>query len=310
MKNNLFQVAAFYKFTALSNLEDIQKIFYQFLLDHKIKGTILLATEGINGTVAGSKIAIEAFQKFLDKKNLLSPSDFKVSISEKDPFPRLKIKIKDEIVSIGNELANPQEIVGEYIQPKDWNNLISQEDVLVLDARNTYEHSIGTFKNSIQPETTNFREFPEWVEQLESSKNHKKDQKIAMFCTGGIRCEKASSLLKARGFHNVHHLKGGILSYMDQIDESESLWEGECFVFDDRVALNHKLEVGSFDMCHGCRMPITESDKLSEQFQKGISCPNCFDKKTPEQKKRYAERIKQIDLAKQRNENHLGAKSS
>ena len=213
-------------------------------------------------------------------------------------------------MSIGNELANPKEIVGEYVQPKDWNNLISQEDVLVLDTRNTYEHSIGTFKNSIQPETTNFREFPEWVEQLESSKNHNKDQKIAMFCTGGIRCEKASSLLKARGFHNVHHLKGGILSYMDQIDESESLWEGECFVFDDRVALNHKLEVGSFDMCHGCRMPITESDKLSEQFQKGISCPNCFDKKTPEQKRRYAERIKQIDLAKQRNENHLGIKPS
>jgi UPF0176 protein len=207
-------------------------------------------------------------------------------------------------------LANPKEIVGEYVQPKNWNNLISQEDVLVLDTRNTYEHSIGTFKNSIQPETTNFREFPEWVEQLESSKNHNKDQKIAMFCTGGIRCEKASSLLKARGFHNVHHLKGGILSYMDQIDESESLWEGECFVFDDRVALNHKLEVGSFDMCHGCRMPITESEKLSKQFKKGISCPNCFDKKTPDQKRRYAERIKQIDLAKQRNENHLGIKPS
>ena len=222
----------------------------------------------------------------------------------------LDTKIKNEIVSIGNKLANPQQIVGEYIQPKDWNNLISQEDVLVLDTRNTYEYSIGTFKNSIQPQTTNFREFPEWVEQLESSNNNNKDQKIAMFCTGGIRCEKASSLLKAKGFHNVHHLKGGILGYMDQIDGSESLWEGECFVFDDRVALNHKLEVGSFDMCHGCRMPITESDKLSEQFQKGISCPNCFDKKTAEQKRRYAERIKQIDLAKQRNENHLGAKSS
>lgn len=310
MKNNLFQIAAFYKFTALSNLEDLQQIFHQFLSDHKIKGTILLATEGINGTVAGSKIAIEEFQKFLDKKNLLSPSDFKVSISEKAPFPRLKVKIKNEIVSIGNKLANPQEIVGEYIQPKDWNNLISQEDVLVLDTRNTYEYSIGTFKNSIQPQTTNFREFPEWVEQLESSNNNNKDQKIAMFCTGGIRCEKASSLLKAKGFHNVHHLKGGILSYMDQIDESESLWEGECFVFDDRVALNHKLEVGSFDMCHGCRMPITESDKLSQQFQKGISCPNCHDQKTPEQKRRYADRQKQIDLAKQRKENYHGTKSS
>jgi UPF0176 protein len=310
MQNNLFQVAAFYKFTTLSKLENLQNSFYQFLFKQKIKGTILLATEGINGTVAGNKLAIDEFKKFLDKNNLLSPSDFKVSMSEKDPFPRLKVKIKNEIVSIGNDLANPQEIVGEYIEPQDWNNFISQEDVLVLDTRNTYEYSIGTFKNSVQPETTNFREFPEWVEQLQSSKKNNKDQKIAMFCTGGIRCEKASSFLKAKGFNNVHHLKGGILSYMEKIDESESLWEGECFVFDDRVALNHRLEVGSFDMCHGCRMPITDGDKLSAKYQKGISCPNCFDNKSPEQKRRYAERQKQIDLAKEKNQNHLGSKSS
>jgi|TARA_B110000438_G_scaffold298358_1_gene346460 UPF0176 protein len=310
MQNNLFQVAAFYKFTTLSKLENLQNSFYQFLFKQKIKGTILLATEGINGTVAGNKLAIDEFKKFLDKNNLLSPSDFKVSMSEKDPFPRLKVKIKNEIVSIGNDLANPQEIVGEYIEPQDWNNFISQEDVLVLDTRNTYEYSIGTFKNSVQPETTNFREFPEWVEQLQSSKKNNKDQKIAMFCTGGIRCEKASSFLKAKGFNNVHHLKGGILSYMEKIDESESLWEGECFVFDDRVALNHRLEVGSFDMCHGCRMPITDDDKLSAKYQKGISCPNCFDNKSPEQKRRYAERQKQIDLAKEKNQNHLGSKSS
>jgi len=310
MQNNLFQVAAFYKFTTLSKLENLQNSFYQFLFKQKIKGTILLATEGINGTVAGNKLAIDEFKKFLDKNNLLSPSDFKVSMSEKDPFPRLKVKIKNEIVSIGNDLANPQEIVGEYIEPQDWNNFISQEDVLVLDTRNTYEYSIGTFKNSVQPETTNFREFPEWVEQLQISKKNNKDQKIAMFCTGGIRCEKASSFLKAKGFNNVHHLKGGILSYMEKIDESESLWEGECFVFDDRVALNHRLEVGSFDMCHGCRMPITDDDKLSAKYQKGISCPNCFDNKSPEQKRRYAERQKQIDLAKEKNQNHLGSKSS
>ena len=170
MQNNLFQVAAFYKFTTLSKLENLQNSFYQFLFKQKIKGTMLLATEGINGTVAGNKLAIDEFKKFLDKNNLLSPSDFKVSMSEKDPFPRLKVKIKNEIVSIGNDLANPQEIVGEYIEPQDWNNFISQEDVLVLDTRNTYEYSIGTFKNSVQPETTNFREFPEWVEQLQSSK--------------------------------------------------------------------------------------------------------------------------------------------
>ena len=309
MKNNLLQVAAFYRFSPLSNLEHLQESFYNFLNDQRMKGTVLLAHEGINGTVAGSPDAIEAFKFYLDQQNLLSPSDFKLSFSTKEPFPRLKVKIKKEIVSMGNSLANPQELVGEYIQPEDWNQFISQDDVLVIDTRNTYEYSIGTFKNSTQPETTNFREFPEWVDQLESS-DINKDQKIAMFCTGGIRCEKASSFMKARGFTDVHHLKGGILSYIEKIDESESLWKGECFVFDDRVALNHRLEVGSFDMCHGCRMPITKNDQLSTKYEAGISCPNCFDLKTPDQKKRYADRQKQIDLATQRNQKHLGSKPS
>ena len=309
MKTNLFQVATFYKFHDLLNLENLQSSFQDFLSQQKIKGTILLASEGINGTVAGTSPAIEAFKKFLAHQNLLSPSDFKTSFSKKEPFPRLKVKIKDEIVSIGNNLANPQKIVGEYIKPEDWNKFISQDNVLIIDARNIYEHSIGSFQNAIQPGTTNFREFPDWVDKLENSPDSK-DQQIAMFCTGGIRCEKASSLMKAKGFKNVHHLKGGILSYMEKVDESESLWEGECFVFDDRVALNHQLEIGSFDMCHGCRMPITESDKLSEEYQRGISCSKCFNTKTVDQKKRYADRIKQIDLAKQRNQKHIGPKLS
>ena len=309
MKTNLFQVATFYKFHDLLNLENLQGSFQDFLSQQKIKGTILLASEGINGTVAGTSPAIEAFKKFLAYQNLLNPSDFKISFSKKEPFPRLKVKIKDEIVSIGNNLANPQKIVGEYIQPEDWNKFISQDNVLIIDARNIYEHSIGSFQNAIQPGTTNFREFPDWVDKLENSPDSK-DQQIAMFCTGGIRCEKASSLMKAKGFKNVHHLKGGILSYMEKVDESDSLWEGECFVFDDRVALNHQLEIGSFDMCHGCRMPITESDKLSEEYQRGISCSKCFNIKTVDQKKRYADRIKQIDLAKQRNQKHIGPKLS
>ena len=309
MKTNLFQVATFYKFHDLLNLENLQGSFQDFLSQQKIKGTILLASEGINGTVAGTSPAIEAFKKFLAHQNLLSPSDFKTSFSKKEPFPRLKVKIKDEIVSIGNNLANPQKIVGEYIQPEDWNKFISQDNVLIIDARNIYEHSIGSFQNAIQPGTTNFREFPDWVDKLQNSPDSK-DQQIAMFCTGGIRCEKASSLMKAKGFKNVHHLKGGILSYMERVDESDSLWEGECFVFDDRVALNHQLEIGSFDMCHGCRMPITESDKLSEEYQRGISCSKCFNTKTVDQKKRYADRIKQIDLAKQRNQKHIGPKLS
>ena len=184
--------------------------------------------------------------------------------------------------------------------------MISQDDVLVLDTRNTYEHSIGTFKKSIQPETTNFREFPDWLEDFESS-DVDKNIKVAMFCTGGIRCEKASSLMKAKGFKNIYHLQGGILIYMEKVHEKDSLWKGECFVFDDRVALNHNLEVGSYDMCHGCRMPITEADKLKDEYERGVSCPNCFYEKTPEQKKRYADRQKQVDLAKLRNEKHIGA---
>ena len=177
---------------------------------------------------------------------------------------------------------------------------------MVLDTRNTYEYSIGSFKNSIQPETTNFREFPLWLEMFEASGVDKK-KKVAMFCTGGIRCEKASSLMKSKGFENIYHLQGGILNYLEKINEEDSLWNGECFVFDDRVTLNHKLQVGSYDMCHGCRMPITDFDKDSEYYERGVSCPNCFDKKTPDQKKRYADRQKQVDLAKLRNEKHIGA---
>ena len=270
------------------------------------KVLFFFAHEGINGTVAGANDGVDRFREFLKLNNLYEPQNFKTSSCAEDPFPRLKVKLKDEIVSIGNELAAPATIVGEYVQPEDWNNLISRDDVLVLDTRNTYEHSIGTFEKSIQPETTNFREFPNWLEELESSGVDKND-KVAMFCTGGIRCEKASSLMKAKGFKNIYHLQGGILNYMEKVDEEDSLWKGECFVFDDRVALNHNLEVGSYDMCHGCRMPITEADKLEEEYERGVSCPNCFNKKTPEQKKRYADRQKQVDLAKLRNEKHIGA---
>ena len=306
MDKFFFKVAAFYTFTDLLNLEELQMTFSQFLEKENIKGTILLAHEGVNGTVAGTETSIDQFKKFLQSNNLYQSQNFKTSTCAKDPFPRLKVKLKDEIVSIGNELADPVKTVGEYVQPQDWNNLISQEDVLVLDTRNTYEFSIGTFKKSIQPETTNFREFPDWLEGIES-KGLDKSKKVAMFCTGGIRCEKASSLMKAKGFKNIYHLQGGILNYLEKIDEENSLWNGECFVFDDRVALNHNLEVGSYDMCHGCRMPISEADKLEDEYVKGVSCTNCFNTKTPDQKKRYADRQKQIDLAKLRNVKHIGA---
>lgn len=306
MNKNFFKVAAFYAFVDLLNLDKLQKTFIDFLKKENIKGTVLLAYEGVNGTVAGTEAGIDRFKNFLKLNHLYESQNFKISYCKEEPFPRLKVKLRDEIVSIGNELADPATIVGEYVQPEDWNNLISQNDVLVLDTRNTYEYSIGTFEKSIQPETTNFREFPDWLEDLEST-GVDKNTKVAMFCTGGIRCEKASSLMKAKGFKNIFHLQGGILNYMEKVDEEDSLWKGECFVFDDRVALNHNLEVGSYDMCHGCRMPITDADKLKEEYERGVSCLNCFYEKTPEQKKRYADRQKQVDLAKVRNEKHIGA---
>ena len=306
MNKNFFKVAAFYAFIDLLNLDKLQKTFIDFLKKENIKGTVLLAHEGVNGTVAGTEAGIDRFKNFLKLNHLYESQNFKISYCKEEPFPRLKVKLKDEIVSIGNELADPATIVGEYVQPEDWNNLISQNDVLVLDTRNTYEYSIGTFEKSIQPETTNFREFPDWLEDLEST-GVDKNTKVAMFCTGGIRCEKASSLMKAKGFKNIFHLQGGILNYMEKVDEEDSLWKGECFVFDDRVALNHNLEVGSYDMCHGCRMPITDADKLKEEYERGVSCLNCFYEKTPEQKKRYADRQKQVDLAKLRKEKHIGA---
>ena len=306
MGDQKFLIAAFYKFTKVSLLFELQTEFYKFLENLNIKGTVLLAEEGINGTVSGSSESIAKFKNFLFDKDLLSESDFKVSSADFMPFPRLKVKLKKEIVTIGNCEINPGEKVGEYVDPLDWNQLITDEDVLVLDTRNTYEVSIGSFEGAIQPETTNFREFPEWAE-TEGSKLPK-DKKIAMFCTGGIRCEKASSFLKDKGFEKVYHLKGGILNYLEKVKPEESLWNGECFVFDDRVALNHKLEPGSYDLCHGCRMPITEDDKLSPNFIRGVSCAHCFDNKTEEQKRRYADRQMQIDLAKSRNQKHIGSK--
>ena len=305
MKKDLFKVAAFYSFIDLSDQLQLKIEFTEFLKKQDIRGTMLIASEGINGTLAGKKSSINEFKNFLKSKNLYEAKNFKTSHCEYDPFPRLKIKLKDEIVTIGNKSVDPKKIVGEYIPPEDWNQLIADEEVMVLDTRNTYEHSIGSFKNAIEPETTNFREFPAWLDRVQAS-GLEKNKKVAMFCTGGIRCEKASSLMRSKGFENIYHLQGGILNYLEKINEEDSLWRGECFVFDDRVSINHKLQVGSYDLCHGCRMPITELDKNSEHYKRGISCPNCFNKKTPDQKKRYAERQKQVDLAKLRNEKHIG----
>ena len=274
-----------------------------------IYGTILVGQEGINGTIsASSKEKLSLALNFIQSKKGFNDLDIKWSSSQKNPFVRLKVKLKKEIVTIGDETIDPTETVGEYVEPKDWNNLIDHQDTIIIDTRNNYEYSIGTFRDSLNPKTTKFREFPKWINKQKFTAKDKKNKKIAMFCTGGIRCEKASSLMKKQGFENVYHLKGGILKYFETIAEDESRWEGECFVFDDRVSVKHDLSEGTYDMCHGCRMPITSEDKESQRYIRGVACPNCFDKTSEKQKSRYMSRQKQVDLAKKRNQKHIGPK--
>tara|TARA_B100001093_G_scaffold346505_1_gene331113 strand:- start:3 stop:935 length:933 start_codon:yes stop_codon:yes gene_type:complete len=304
----MFLVAALYKFSTVNNPSILQLDFRKKLKDLSIYGTILIGKEGLNGTISGSKENIERAISFIKKLPNFHDIDIKYSQSNINPFIRLKIKLKEEIVTIGDKTIDPVNISGNYINPEDWNELINDKNIILIDTRNDYEYSIGTFKNAINPKTFKFREFPEWLEKQNFSKSDKKNKKIAMFCTGGIRCEKASSLLKKDGFNDVNHLKGGILNYFKKVDIKDSLWEGECFVFDDRVSVKHDLTEGSYDMCHGCRMPITNEDKATDEYIKGVACPSCFFEKTEEQRARYMSRQKQIDLAKERNQKHIGPK--
>ena len=305
----MYKVAALYKFSKILDPLKLHNEIRIKLKEMSISGTILVGREGINGTISSSsqKNLSSAINFIKDIKGF-ADLDIKLSSSNKNPFIRLKVKLKKEIVTIGDEAIDPTEIVGEYVEPKDWNNLIDHKDTIVIDTRNNYEYSIGTFKNSLNPKTAKFREFPEWINKQKFTDDEKKNKNIAMFCTGGIRCEKASSLMKKKGFNNVFHLKGGILRYFESVSQDTSSWEGECFVFDDRVSVKHDLSVGTYDMCHGCRMPITEKDKESNKYIRGVACSKCFDETTDEQKSRYMSRQKQIDLAKQRNQNHIGPK--
>ena len=305
----MYKVAALYKFTKILNPFKIHNNIRSKLKNHNVNGTILVGEEGINGTISSnSKNNLDKAIDFISKLEGFKNLEVKYSFSEKNPFIRLKVKLKKEIVTIGDTSVDPTKIVGEYVSPAEWNELIDNKDTIVIDTRNNYEYSIGTFKNSLNPETSKFREFPNWIKEQKFTKEDKKHKNIAMFCTGGIRCEKASSLMKAQGFDNVFHLKGGILKYFEDIPEADTRWQGECFVFDDRVSVKHDLSEGSYDMCHGCRMPITEDDKLSAKYIRGVACPDCFDKTTEEQKSRYMSRQKQVDIAKKRNQKHIGPK--
>ena len=300
-------IAAFYKFIEWDNLKKKKSDLERLCLKNNIVGTILLANEGINGTIAGSEGSVLAVIEGLKNDPLLTDIEPKFSKTEGAVFKRMKVRLKKEIVSMGMESISPANLKGKTVQANDWNKVISNPETLVIDTRNKYECAIGTFKGSLDPKTKSFREFPEWSKNnLEAIMKKEGKTKVAMFCTGGIRCEKASSFLLKEGIEEVYQLEGGILKYLENISPDQSLWEGECFVFDERVSIQHGLVEGNFSMCHACRMPIDDDDLKSKKYVEGISCPHCYGTHSREKKERLAERQKQIKLAKERNEKHLG----
>jgi len=302
----MYSVAALYKFSSIDCPEELQNSIRVELKKLSIYGTILVGSEGINGTISGEAINIVNAVNFLKTIKGFSELDIKYSESDENPFVRLKIKLKKEIVTIGDDSVDPNKTVGNYVEPENWNELISDQDVILIDTRNDYECSIGTFKNAINPNTVKFREFPQWIKDQNFTKEEKKEKKIAMFCTGGIRCEKASSFMIQDGFKNVSHLKGGILNYFERVNSEESLWDGECFVFDHRVSVIHGLLDGKAKLCFSCRWPLDDDDYESPEFEEGVSCPRCARSISPERREGLRERQRQIALAQKRNTQHIG----
>lgn len=303
----MFTICALYQFVRLDDFEMFRTPLRKLMVELEVKGTILLALEGLNGTISGSKASIDGVIQFLQDDGRFDNLEIKFSHSETTPFKRLKVKLKKEIVTLGVEHIDPLSSVGTYVNPQDWNALISDPDVVLIDTRNNYEYEIGSFKGAINPSTETFREFPEYTK---NNLEQYRGKKVAMFCTGGIRCEKSTAYLKTQGFDAVYHLQGGILKYLEEVDEDQSLWEGECFVFDDRVAVKHNLEQGQYDQCHACRYPITSEDKQHSHYEKGVSCPRCHGSRSETQVSRYRERERQVQLAKERGEEHIGDQAS
>lgn len=282
-----YLIATFYKFATISELEAKQEQILALCKELEIKGTIILAEEGINGMIAGTAEAIARAMSVLRSFSELADLEYKEATSTKLPFAKLKVKIKPEIVTLGLPEVNPTRQVGTYVSPQQWNQIISDPEVTVIDTRNDYEVEIGSFQRAKNPHTESFREFPQYVSQNLDPQQH---PKVAMFCTGGIRCEKASSYLLSQGFKEVYHLKGGILKYLEEMSPAESMWTGECFVFDERVAVKERLEAGSHELCYACGHPISKADKNSPQYEPYISCPHCYDELTPEKKARQINR--------------------
>ena len=303
--SNEIIVATLYKFFKVDDLVALQDQLYAICNKNNVMGTILIANEGVNGTISAKPREIEKTLISIQKDDRFSEIEIKYSSTNKQPFHKMRVRLKKEIVTIGLPEINPNKIVGTYVKPEEWNDIISDPDVILIDTRNKFEIKIGSFKNALDPRTTSFRDFPEWVKKFKQDKTNT-NKKIAMYCTGGIRCEKASSLMKEEGFNEVYHLQGGILKYLEQVEKEKSLWEGECFVFDDRVCLTENLEVGSYKMCFACRMPITEDELNDDRYEEGISCLYCYDKTTKDKKERFESRQKQIELSKLRGEKHIG----
>jgi len=303
--NARYLVAAFYRFVALPDYRAVRENLQQKCEELGLLGSILLAQEGINGTVSGSEANVRRLFADLNADQRLGNLPYKESWAKKQPFYRMKVRLKKEIVSLGIEGVDPSRMVGEYVPPQEWNALISREDVRVIDTRNHYEYHLGTFKGAEDPNTRSFRDFPQWVS---SHLRPESDRNIAMFCTGGIRCEKATSYLLSLGFENVYHLDGGILNYLETVDEADSLWQGDCFVFDNRVTVDHRLSEGDFEVCPACRMPLTAEDRESPMFELHVSCPRCHHRLTESRRQGLLERARQIELAAARGESHIGTK--
>lgn len=308
-----FLTAALYKFVELPDFADLQAPLLASCLRHAIKGTLLLASEGINGTIAGAPDDIHAVLGWLRTDPRLTDLEHKESWADAAPFYRMKVRLKNEIVALRVDGVNPTRMAGQYVQPQEWNALISEPDVVVIDARNDYEVAIGSFTGALDPKTTTFSELPAWIrEQSQPGQALATDSsggkpRVAMFCTGGIRCEKSTAFLRSQGFSEVYHLQGGILKYLETVPVEHSLWQGECFVFDERVSVGHGLRQGNLELCRSCRRPVSQADKASTKFQSGVACPACFDLRTEAQKRGFAERQRQVQLARARNQAHVGA---
>jgi UPF0176 protein len=300
-------VAAVYKFVKLADPAALRAPLLAQCDALGITGTLLLAEEGINGTITGTRSGIDQILAYLRSDPRLADLEHKESSADAPPFYRMKVKLKKEIVTMGVPNIDPTERVGRYVRPEDWNALINDPNVLLVDTRNDYEVEVGTFRGAVDPRITTFREFPEYVKK---NFDPEKQPRVAMFCTGGIRCEKASAYMLQQGFPEVYHLQGGILKYLEKVPAEQSLWEGECFVFDQRVAVGQGLAPGHYELCYGCSRPITAEQKASPKYQAGVSCPNCFDALTPEKRAAAQERQKQVELARQRGEKHIGKKRS